>query len=538
MISTPTLTFKFATEPREFEQIYRLNYKTFVEEIPQHEHNEESRLVDRFDKQSTYIICIDGEDIVGMINVHGNRPFSLDAKLENLDSYFPEDQSICEIRLLAVEKEYRNGRVFLGLTERLIEYCIKNGFNLAVISGTTREQKLYKHLGFEPFGPLVGSEKATYQPMYLTKARFEEKGAMYRRLLTLPEEGKKQPASFLPGPVRLSQKVQDVFKEEPISHRSQGFVDDFQQLKQQLCDLAGARHVEVFLGSGTLGNDVIAAQLSLLNQSGLILSNGEFGERLIDHGSRAGLSFRNLRYSWGEAINYKEVREMLRRLPDIKWLWAAHCETSTGFLNDIDELKEICAKEDVSLCLDCCSSIGTVPVNLDGVYLASSSSGKGLGSYAGLSMVFYHHDVEPNLVLPRYLDLGLYAKKQGIPFTHSSNLIYALQKALKRFENDDVFLKQSTLAAWLRSELRHIGFDILGSDTDTSPAVVTIPLAQTVDSDKIGNALDQAGYLISYRSEYLLQKNWIQISLMGKHTKRGLRPLLDELSNLYDASGS
>ena len=38
-------------------------------------------------------------------------------------------------------------------------------------------------------------------------------------------------------------------------------------------------------------NDVVAAQLSVQRQPGLILINGEFGRRLADHGTRFGLSF-------------------------------------------------------------------------------------------------------------------------------------------------------------------------------------------------------------------------------------------------------
>jgi aspartate aminotransferase-like enzyme len=55
-------------------------------------------------------------------------------------------------------------------------------------------------------------------------------------------------------------------------------------------------------GSGTLANDAIAAQLSLLDGRGLVLSNGEFGERLIDHARRFGLSFDVLKIEWGEAF--------------------------------------------------------------------------------------------------------------------------------------------------------------------------------------------------------------------------------------------
>ncbi|HEX7063647.1 MAG TPA: GNAT family N-acetyltransferase [Bacillales bacterium] len=542
MITTSSLMFKIASEPSEFEQIYKLNYKTFVGEIPQHEENAENRLIDRFHEENTYIVCIDEGKIVGMIAVRGNRPFSLDEKLEDLDSYFPDGRSICEVRLLAVEKEYRNGRVFVGLMRKLIQYCVNEGYDMAIISGTTREQKLYKHLGFVPFGPLVGTEEASFQPMYLTREKFDRKEAMFRRLEAFPvtETGEaekiEQPSkaiSFLPGPVNLGEEVQEAFGGKPVSHRARRFVDDFQQVKRQLCEMTNARHAEIFLGTGTLGNDVVAGQLSLLNQPGLIATNGEFGERLLDHAGRFGLSYRSLKYGWGTPFDYEEIREMLRRQPEIKWLWAVHCETSTGLLNDMETLKRICREEGVKLCLDCCSSVAVVPVNLEGVYLASSGSGKGLGSYAGLAMVFYHHEIEPDSSLPRYLDLGLYASKEGIPFTHSSNLIYALQAALHRFKDQSVLERQEELAVWLRTELRRLGFHIFGADTDTSPGIVTIALGDSADSEEVGDALAQAGYLLSYRSEYLLERNWIQISLMGEHSRRQLRLLLDELGKLY-----
>jgi hypothetical protein len=51
------------------------------------------------------------------------------------------------------------------------------GCDLAVISGTVRELKLYRHLGFAPFGERVGSEKASYQPMYLTLDAFTRHAA-------------------------------------------------------------------------------------------------------------------------------------------------------------------------------------------------------------------------------------------------------------------------------------------------------------------------------------------------------------------------
>jgi len=104
------LVFKVATEDWEFEQIHRLNYKTFVEEIPQHQASPTQRIVDKFHAENTYLICLSNQKLVGMLAVRGNRPFSLDQKLPELDSHLPPGRTICEIRLLAIERKFRGAR--------------------------------------------------------------------------------------------------------------------------------------------------------------------------------------------------------------------------------------------------------------------------------------------------------------------------------------------------------------------------------------------------------------------------------------------
>src|ERR1051326_9455901 len=83
------LRFKIAAGESEFEQVFRLNYKTFVEEIPQHPPNAEKRLVDRFHHENTYLIALDGDQLIGMMAARDKRPFSLDEKLGNIDGYLP-----------------------------------------------------------------------------------------------------------------------------------------------------------------------------------------------------------------------------------------------------------------------------------------------------------------------------------------------------------------------------------------------------------------------------------------------------------------
>jgi aspartate aminotransferase-like enzyme len=530
MKSETPLKFKIATEDWEFEAIHRLNYKTFVEEIPQHVRNPEQRLVDKFHAENTYAICLCGDRLVGMVTGRGNRPFSLDQKVPDLDSHLPPGHKILEVRLLSVEKEFRNGFVFSKLVGLLAQHFKDQGYDMAIISGTTRQQRLYKHLGFVPFGPLVGVGDAQFQPMYLTLEKFLQ---MARALSPPSDAVEKILACYLPGPVDVHQEVRKAFESGPVSHRSDGFMADFRSTKRMLCELTKARHVEILLGSGSLANDAVCAQLTLLNAPGLILSNGEFGDRLLDHATRQGLEFEVYQIGWGDPLDYAEIGRRLEQNPKLRWVWGAHCETSTGILNELDTLKQLCAAKGVKLCLDCISSIGTVPVDLTGVHLASCVSGKALASYPGLSMVFYHHELAPApKSLPRYLDLGYYAAQAGIPFTHSSNLIFALQTALNRIDWPEKFAQIAEVGGWLRGRLREVGLQIVAPDAHAAPAVVTIALPSDVSSKTIGGLLKRAGCLLSYNSGYLLQRNWIQICLMGEWPREHLETLPDMIADL------
>lgn len=165
---------KKATEPWEFEQIFKLNYDTFVEEIPQHPRNEEGRLRDKFHDVNNYMIAINHDEVIGMICINDRRPFSLDKKLPNLESYLPEFKSVCEIRLLSVKKSVRGSSVFFNLFNAMRNLCYEMGYDLAVISGTVLQERLYRKIGFIPFGPKVGTADALYQPMYLTWEALDE----------------------------------------------------------------------------------------------------------------------------------------------------------------------------------------------------------------------------------------------------------------------------------------------------------------------------------------------------------------------------
>ncbi len=538
-----TLTFDVA-RPTDHEAICALNYEAFVEEIPQHAPNPSKRLVDRFHHQNTYLVARDGSAVVGMLAIRAERPFSLDNKLGDLDAHLPLHRSLCEVRLLYVKPSYRSGPVFAGLMDRAMRFGRDHDYDLAVISGTTRQLRLYRHMGFIPFGPKVGSADARYQPMYLTMSRFKrDTGAAFARRGTFKRRRRSHlpppPKSFLPGPVNIPNSVRRAFESPPRSHRSAPFLAQVREVQERLCRLTQAKDATLLMGSGTLANDVIGGQISKTGGQGVVVEDGEFGRRLGDHAARWSLPHRVFKRGWGEPWELDELGRFLDDGPAPKWLWLTLCETSTGVLHDLDGLRGLCRSRGIDLYLDAVSAVGAVPVDLGGVRMASAVSGKALGSYPGIGIVLEGPSCNPSppqrgdRPIPRYLDLDVYRSAGSVPFTQSSNLVAALVAALRRYDAEDLFVGTARLGAWLRRELGGLGYRVIGGCDGRarafSPAVVTIEFPPGLPAQGIADGLKAAGFHVSYESSYLLQRNWLQICLMGTLDRGSLEELVQAM---------
>ena len=528
---------KLAETDAEREQVHALNYATFVEEIPQHAANAARRLVDRFDAENAYVIGVDGAGaLLGMLALRARRPFSLDQKLANLDDYLPPHGSACELRLLAVQPAFRGTRLLRDLLAFAARRALQEGHDLGLISGTTRQLDLYAHLGFVPFGPLVGAEGARYQPMYLTLETFLARGGKALGLGTGANVAPvRKPAQFLPGPVAPHPAVREALRQPAASHRAQAFLDLADRARRRLCELTAATDAALLLGSGTLANDVVAQALRGLGRRGVVLANGEFGERLIDQAGRAGLRFDTLSRPWGEPFREEEIRAAVRA-GAADWLWAVHCETSTGVVNDLDMLKRVAAAAPCALCVDCMSTFGNLPFDLRGVRLATASSAKGLAAYAGIGIVLLGADAPQKVPgTPRYLDLAVWLADRSAPFTHSSNLVAALCAALEHCDVGRQHAQARRDARWLREALRARGLDVLAPDACASPAITTLCVPREVSSVELATAMEDAGYELSARSQYLVRRNWVQVALMGAYDRAALRALPDALRQALTA---
>jgi len=559
MLHVGRYIFKRAETEPEFEAIHRLNYQTFVTEVPQHPDPGTGRLVDKFHDKNVYFIALRDGRLVGMVSAHGRPPFSIAPRLSDPSILDRPGSRPLEVRLLAVEPAERNGLVLCGLLWSFYEYARDNGYTDLYISGVTNRQELYERLGFQPLGPAVRSGAAAFIPMSVTFARLQ---ARLQKLIPLWKRHVQRVASaesnaaasaagpaehelvcLLPGPVTMAPEVRAAFHQPPVYHRGETFIADFEEVRRQLAAMTNSRDVAFLNGSGTLANECVAAQLAAevplpgeTRPRGVVLVNGEFGQRLARQAARFGLGPRVLTWPWGRAWNLDEVDAALAAEPAGSWVWGVHLESSTGVLNDLAGLVQRARPRGIRVCVDCVSSLGAVPLDLRDVYLASGASGKSLGAYAGLAVVFADADrlvpTDPGR-LPSYLDVAAALATRGPRFTFPSPTLYAARAALTAYATPELawdrYERYAAQGMYVRRQLRELGLPPLAEDAWAAPVVTTFAPPGNESAAAFVARCRDWGFAIGGQSAYLAERRLVQIATMGALRREALTPLFEHL---------
>ena len=124
------------------------------------------------------------------------------------------------------------------------------------------------------------------------------------------------------------------------------------------------------------------------------------------------------------------------------------------------------------------------------------------------------------------------SKLTSMKVGHLPAQIQALQTALQHIHSQDHLYSNARLTAWLRNELQLRGLEIVSSEKDAAPSIITIALKKHLNSKRIGEGLEKHGYILHYHSEYLLNRNWIQICLMGEHGPTEFAPMIELLEKM------
>ena len=249
-----------------------------------------------------------------------------------------------------------------------------------------------------------------------------------------------------PGPVTLSARVRAALAEGPdLCHREDEFVALLASIRARILaiyDLDPGQWEAILLsGSGTAAVEAMVTSFVPRNGHLLVAANGVYGERMALMARVHGISCSEVNAGWLEPLDPALLERRLAESPDITHLATVHHETTTGRLNDIAGVAEICQRRGVVLLLDAVSSFGAEALAPDHWPLGglAATANKCLHGVPGISFVVAERSrlaAAGNPQRSLYLDLPRYlaAQQAGTsPFTHAVQACLALGAALEEF---------------------------------------------------------------------------------------------------------
>jgi 2-aminoethylphosphonate-pyruvate transaminase len=347
-----------------------------------------------------------------------------------------------------------------------------------------------------------------------------------------------------PGPVSLTDRVRRSLLQPDLCHRESEFFDLQDEVRRRLLavyDLDPAEWTAVLMTvSGTGAVESMVASLVPETGSVLCAENGVYGERISQICARYGIRCERLVGDWMRSVDLAALAKAAAELR-CTHLAVVHHETTTGRLNELRSLGELCRARGLSLLVDGVSSFGAEPLVFGDPSLAAvaATANKCLHGVPGVSFVLTRRAALRSAhSRAYYLDLGRLASLQdqrNTPFTPAVHVYYALLEALREFTEAGGRVARHGRYAALAEQVR-AGFAALGIEAAIPPEESSVVLrAYRLPSgltyDTLHDELKSAGFII-YAGQGGLSGKLFRISTMGHVTPGDIDRLLQCVARL------
>lgn len=355
-----------------------------------------------------------------------------------------------------------------------------------------------------------------------------------------------------PGPVTLTERVRRALTREDQCHREPEFAELMLDIKRRLQAVypeARERFEAVVLsGSGTCAVEAMLSSFAPKTSKTLVMANGVYGERMAAMLQAHGQPVIVAKSAWTDAMDCAALDKHLQTDRDITHVVAVHNETTTGRLNDIARLAQVCGRYNARILLDAVSSFGGEEIDFAGWPMAAvaATANKCLHGVPGIAFVLADRQLletgssQSNTL---YLDLFRYFKEQRSgfsPFTQAVHACFALQEALAELEEQGGWrarhARYRQIATTIRRELDGMGVRRLLDEDAYSSIISSFKLPEGLSYASIHDALRRAGFVI-YAGQGDLAKTIFRISNMGDIRDDDLARLLDALRLIFRKTG-
>jgi serine---pyruvate transaminase len=315
------------------------------------------------------------------------------------------------------------------------------------------------------------------------------------------------------GPTPLPPEVSLAMAEPMLYHRAPAFVEVYARVLGRLKDVFQTQNeVLLFASSGTGAMESAVANLVRPGEPALVASCGKFGERWAELCGAYGARTEHWETEWGRKIEPAELDRRLDRSEGIEVVFTTLSETSTGVVNDIRELTEVCHRHGALIAVDAVSGMGAVSLPQDAwsVDVVVAGSQKALMTPPGLAFASPNQAaLDRAAAVPGrrfYFDWlrtleGQRKDPPDSPFTPAVSLVQGLDVALRMMADEGlerVFARHRLLGRATREATRALDLELLGNNDDNANVVTAIRLPDSIDGGAVPKIMrDRFGVTIA-----------------------------------------
>lgn len=323
----------------------------------------------------------------------------------------------------------------------------------------------------------------------------------------------RDPWLLTPGPLTTSDETKHAMLHDWGS-RDATFIETNARMRRSLLDIANAADTHVCVpvqGSGTFAVEATLGTVIPKDGKALILINGAYGHRMVKILSYASRDCTTYETPEDTPPDPAELDRMLGADKAITHVLAVHCETTSGILNPIADIAEICEKHGKSLIIDAMSAFGAIELDANKITFDAvmASSNKCLEGVPGMGFAIIRKSVlEGCKGNAHALSLDLYdqwtamEKNAQWRFTPPTHVIVAFDSAIQQFQKAGGvagrFKRYTENRDILISGMRKLGFETLLPDNLQAPIIVTFQMPEdpNFDFETFYDRLKDQGYII------------------------------------------
>jgi len=339
---------------------------------------------------------------------------------------------------------------------------------------------------------------------------------------------------FTPGPVITSERVKKAALLPDLCHRSPVFEELYRAVQNNLIRIYNGNTKKysaiVVSGSGTASNETVLSSVLKDDEKVLLISNGDFGNRLKAIIECYGIGLNLIELKWGEYPDLSRIENELRNDNNIKLISMVFHETSTGMINPVHEVGKLAKDYNKMYHVDAISAIGGEDVNVerDNIDFSTGVPNKSVSGQPGVSFICIKREsikqIENNPKRNIYLNLQNHIKKaeecNQTPNTPSVVILLTLNEALKElFQEglDNRIKRYKEDAKIIRKGLKDLNLRfLLNNENYMSNTVTSAFLPEKINLNNFIKKMYDAGFIVYPGKGPLLKRRMFQVANMGQ----------------------